>query len=156
MVQLLCVGLSSNRYLCNTCGALWLIIDAASIVWSNIFCTITCMSRAAKITLVGSIILSAMTVWGVHSLQEWERNRMYQGVLRDDERRRDKQRQRHADYEASQRNREVFERTQRVNDALEANNGLTSKDMPDSDAQVHDGCITLCSNSKKTIQHLGS
>ncbi|KAF8524491.1 hypothetical protein JB92DRAFT_2703239 [Gautieria morchelliformis] len=68
------------------------------------------MSRAAKITLVGSIILSAMTVWGVHFLQEWERNVMYQGVLRDDERRRDKQRQRQADYEASQRNREVFER----------------------------------------------
>jgi protein PET117 len=57
--------------------------------------------------------------------------RMYQGVLRDDERRRDKQRQRQTDYETSQRNREVFERTQRVNDTLEANNGLTSKDTPD-------------------------
>ncbi|KAF8488914.1 hypothetical protein JB92DRAFT_2820225 [Gautieria morchelliformis] len=81
------------------------------------------MSRAAKITLVGSIILSAMTVWGMHFLQEWERNVMYQGVLRDDERRRDKQRHRIT-------RPLVFERTQRVNDAFEANNGLTSKDTP--------------------------
>ena len=39
---------------------------------------------------------------------------MYQGVLRDDERRREKQRERQAEYVASQKNREVFDRTQSV------------------------------------------
>lgn len=39
---------------------------------------------------------------------------MYQGVVRDDERRREKQRQRQADYERSQKNREILGRTQNV------------------------------------------
>lgn len=47
---------------------------------------------------------------------------MYQGVVRDDERRREKQRQRQADYEASQKGREVLERTQSVSGSLEGSN----------------------------------
>ncbi|KAF8591739.1 hypothetical protein K439DRAFT_1325961 [Ramaria rubella] len=90
------------------------------------------MSRAAKITLVGSIILSGLTVWGVHYLQEWERDRMYQGVVRDDERRREKLVQRQADYELSKKNREIYERTQRAGgDSTEdSNSGLAESRAP--------------------------
>ncbi|KIJ34955.1 hypothetical protein M422DRAFT_135185, partial [Sphaerobolus stellatus SS14] len=48
------------------------------------------MSRAAKATLIGSIIFTTATVWGVHFLQQWESDRMYDGVLRDDARRKEK------------------------------------------------------------------
>jgi protein PET117 len=40
---------------------------------------------------------------------------MYQGVLRDDERRREKMRQRQNDLLQSQRKREIYERAQTVN-----------------------------------------
>ncbi|CAD6575198.1 MAG: hypothetical protein TREMPRED_001329, partial [Tremellales sp. Tagirdzhanova-0007] len=48
------------------------------------------MSRASKVFLSSSIVLSAVTVWGVHYLQQRESDTMYQGVLRDEERVRDK------------------------------------------------------------------
>lgn len=43
---------------------------------------------------------------------------MYKGVLRDDERRREKMRQRQEDLEASQRKRELYERVQAVEKSL--------------------------------------
>lgn len=39
---------------------------------------------------------------------------MFKGVLRDDERRREKMQQREADFRASQQKRELYERVQRV------------------------------------------
>jgi protein PET117 len=39
---------------------------------------------------------------------------MYQGVLRDDERRREKMRQRQAELEESRKKREIYERVQNV------------------------------------------
>ncbi|KAF8519357.1 hypothetical protein BU17DRAFT_47825 [Hysterangium stoloniferum] len=72
------------------------------------------MSRTARATFIGSVILSGLTIWGVHFLQEWERDRMYQGVVRDEERRKQKQQQRQADFQASLRSRELFEKTQSV------------------------------------------
>ncbi|CEH15134.1 hypothetical protein CBOM_02929 [Ceraceosorus bombacis] len=41
------------------------------------------MSRAAKATLVGSIIVSGLTVWGVHYMQVREARNMHKGVERD-------------------------------------------------------------------------
>ncbi|KAI0053172.1 hypothetical protein FA95DRAFT_937163 [Auriscalpium vulgare] len=72
------------------------------------------MSRAAKATLIGSLLVSGLVVWGVHYQQQQEHERMYQGVLRDDERRREKMKQREDDYIQSQRKREIYERVQRV------------------------------------------
>jgi protein PET117 len=43
---------------------------------------------------------------------------MYKGVLRDDERRREKMRQRQEELEASQRKRELYERVQAVEKSL--------------------------------------
>jgi protein PET117 len=57
---------------------------------------------------------------------------MYQGVVRDDERRREKQRQRQVDYERSQKNREILERAQGVGSIMEegANNNLAGRNVP--------------------------
>ncbi|KAH9167388.1 hypothetical protein EDB89DRAFT_1856615 [Lactarius sanguifluus] len=72
------------------------------------------MSRAAKATLVASIIVSSLTVWGVHYIQHQEHETMYQGVLRDDERRKRKMKEREGDLLRSQQRREIYERVQHV------------------------------------------
>ncbi|KAJ7577009.1 hypothetical protein C8J56DRAFT_799628 [Mycena floridula] len=78
------------------------------------------MSRAAKATLTAAICFSAAIVWGVHFQQQQERETMYQGVLRDDERRREKQLQRMRDFEESKQKRELYERVQRVEQPKES------------------------------------
>ena len=90
------------------------------------------MSRAAKITLGAALVTSALIVWGVHHLQVTEREvrrvptlskastdcirfqTMYQGVLKDDERRREKMRQREEELQRSLQRRELYERVQTV------------------------------------------
>ncbi|EJF64081.1 hypothetical protein DICSQDRAFT_54204 [Dichomitus squalens LYAD-421 SS1] len=72
------------------------------------------MSRAAKFTLGAAIFTSVLVVWGVHHLQVTERATMYQGVLKDDERRRDKMRQREEELQRSLQKRELYERVQTV------------------------------------------
>ncbi|ESK95113.1 cytochrome c oxidase assembly protein [Moniliophthora roreri MCA 2997] len=68
----------------------------------------------ARRTLVAAILFSTFTIWAVHYQQEQERENMYQGVLRDDERRREKMRQRQAEFDESKRKRETYERVQAV------------------------------------------
>lgn len=80
--------------------------------------------------MAASCAISAFIIWGVHYQQTKERDvcivfstvntsthgaqDMFQGVLRDDERRRAKMRQRQQEFEESQRRREIYERTQTV------------------------------------------
>ncbi|KAF9477597.1 hypothetical protein BDN70DRAFT_810420 [Pholiota conissans] len=70
--------------------------------------------RRAKATLAGAVLFCTLTIVAVHFQQHQERSTMYQGVLRDDERRHEKMRQRQEDLEASQRKRELYERVQAV------------------------------------------
>ncbi|KAF8488385.1 hypothetical protein F5888DRAFT_1623151 [Russula emetica] len=84
------------------------------------------MSRAAKATLIASIVVSSFTVWGVHYLQQQEHDKMYQGVLRDDERRKRKMKERDEDFLQSQRKREIYESVQRVENIVQ---------VPDSDTR---------------------
>ena len=90
------------------------------------------MSRAAKATLLASILVSSVTVWGVHYLQQQEHDvrstpprfvdtvpillpqTMYQGVLRDDERRKRKMKEREENFLQSQKKRGIYESVQRV------------------------------------------
>ncbi|KAF8845100.1 hypothetical protein BDN67DRAFT_920428 [Paxillus ammoniavirescens] len=72
------------------------------------------MSSRAKAALVASFAISGAIIWGVHYQQHKEREDMFQGVLRDDERRREKMRRRQEDFQESQRKREVYESTQTV------------------------------------------
>ncbi|KAI9603702.1 hypothetical protein KEM48_000467 [Puccinia striiformis f. sp. tritici PST-130] len=44
------------------------------------------MSRTARLTLLLTSSITGLTVWGVHFLQTSERDAMYQGVIRDEER----------------------------------------------------------------------
>ncbi|KAI6164600.1 hypothetical protein EDD17DRAFT_1474348 [Pisolithus thermaeus] len=72
------------------------------------------MSTRAKATLAVSCTISALIIWGVHYQQSKEREDMYRGVLRDDERRKEKMRQRDEEFRISQRKREAYERVQTV------------------------------------------
>ncbi|ADV20624.1 hypothetical protein I305_06363 [Cryptococcus gattii E566] len=44
------------------------------------------MSVTAKAFFISAVAVSATTVWGVHYLQKWEYDNMYQGILKDDAR----------------------------------------------------------------------
>ncbi|PVG04730.1 hypothetical protein CPB86DRAFT_778017 [Serendipita vermifera] len=72
------------------------------------------MSKVARATLVGSAIICGITVWGVHYLQRKELDDMYKGVLRDDERRAAKLRERQEQLMESQRKRAIYETVQKV------------------------------------------
>ncbi|KAJ1645752.1 hypothetical protein J3B02_002496 [Coemansia erecta] len=50
------------------------------------------MSKAAKLTFLGSCVFAVGTIWFVHKAQEIERESMYQGVLRDQERKAQRER----------------------------------------------------------------
>ncbi|KAH8111010.1 hypothetical protein DFH11DRAFT_1729741 [Phellopilus nigrolimitatus] len=75
------------------------------------------MSKAARVTLAASVLFATGTIWGVHYMQQAERETMFKGVLRDDERRREKMRQREEELQESSRKRELYERIQRVGGA---------------------------------------
>ncbi|KAF5316657.1 hypothetical protein D9619_006422 [Psilocybe cf. subviscida] len=70
--------------------------------------------RRAKATLIGAVAFSALVIFGVHFQQHQERQTMYQGVLKDDERRRQKLEERRQEFLASQKKRELYESVQRV------------------------------------------
>ncbi|EJU03781.1 hypothetical protein DACRYDRAFT_21226 [Dacryopinax primogenitus] len=71
-------------------------------------------SRASKITFIASIAFAAVTVWGVHYMQDQERESMYQGVLKDEARVAAKRRQREQLLLESQQKREIYEGVQPV------------------------------------------
>ncbi|KAF8216615.1 hypothetical protein K438DRAFT_1558018 [Mycena galopus ATCC 62051] len=71
-------------------------------------------SRRAKATLGAAVAFAGLTIWAVHFQQEQQHQTMYKGVLRDDERRREKMQQRQEDLEESRRKRELYEKVQQV------------------------------------------
>ncbi|KAF9530463.1 hypothetical protein CPB83DRAFT_892742 [Crepidotus variabilis] len=68
----------------------------------------------AKATLAAAVVFSSFTIWAVHYQQHQERDNMYQGVLKDDERRREKMKQREEAFQTSQKKREIYESVQTV------------------------------------------
>lgn len=72
------------------------------------------MSRAARATLAVSALFAGVTIWGVHFMQSRERETMFKGVLRDDERRREKMLQREEELAESLRKSQLYESVQRV------------------------------------------
>ncbi|KIY70596.1 hypothetical protein CYLTODRAFT_419688 [Cylindrobasidium torrendii FP15055 ss-10] len=72
------------------------------------------MSLAAKASFTGACAFTALTIWAVHYQQSQERETMYKGVLKDDQRRKEKMKQRQEFFEASQRKRELYESVQKV------------------------------------------
>ncbi|KAF7308879.1 hypothetical protein MKEN_01088200 [Mycena kentingensis (nom. inval.)] len=77
-------------------------------------------SRRAKTTLGAAVAFAALTIWAVHFQQELQHETMYQGVVRDDERRKKKMLQREAELRESQKKREIYEQVQRVHKDDEA------------------------------------
>jgi protein PET117 len=89
------------------------------------------MSRAAKLTLLGAIVTSGVTVWGVHYMQVQEREvsvlsfvrraalnlcpllqTMHKGVERDQARQDEKKRQRAIDLKINQEKERQFQQMQ--------------------------------------------
>ncbi|KDN47965.1 hypothetical protein K437DRAFT_255697 [Tilletiaria anomala UBC 951] len=70
------------------------------------------MSRAAKVTLAASAVLSGLTVWGVHYMQDAERAVMYKGVERDEARQAEKKRQRELDLQLNKEREQEFQKVQ--------------------------------------------
>ncbi|KAJ7224157.1 hypothetical protein GGX14DRAFT_424516 [Mycena pura] len=71
-------------------------------------------SRRAKATLSAAIGLTALTIWAVHFQQEQQHKTMYQGVVRDDERRRRKMQLREDELQESRQKRESYEKVQPI------------------------------------------
>ncbi|KAF5387356.1 hypothetical protein D9757_005719 [Collybiopsis confluens] len=90
------------------------------------------MSTRAKITLATAVVLSSLTVWGVHYQQKQERESMYQGVLKDDARRLEKMKQRQLDFDESKRRRELYEHVQPVEDDSSTGQSIPSSSSSDS------------------------
>ncbi|EFP74473.2 hypothetical protein PGT21_031353 [Puccinia graminis f. sp. tritici] len=74
------------------------------------------MSRTAKLTLLLTSSITGLTVWGVHFLQTSERDAMYQGVIRDEERIKVRLAQlaREAEFEEQKVRREYLEHVQPI------------------------------------------
>ncbi|PWZ00979.1 hypothetical protein BCV70DRAFT_199343 [Testicularia cyperi] len=70
------------------------------------------MSRPAKFTLAASVIISGFTVWGVHYMQEREREVMYRGVERDEARQEEKKRKRMLDLQVNQEKEAQYQKMQ--------------------------------------------
>lgn len=70
------------------------------------------MSRPAKLTLAASVLISGLTVWGVHFMQEREREVMYRGVERDEARQEEKKRKRLLDLQINQEKEAAYQKIQ--------------------------------------------
>ncbi|CAK5267661.1 unnamed protein product, partial [Mycena citricolor] len=63
--------------------------------------------NSRQVDVGASLGFAALTIWGVHFQQELQHEAMYKGVIRDDERRKEKMEQRERDLEESKRKREL-------------------------------------------------
>ncbi|KAF8315361.1 hypothetical protein DL93DRAFT_2166733 [Clavulina sp. PMI_390] len=72
------------------------------------------MSIRARITLAASVVFTASTIYFVHWNQENERETMYRGVVRDEERVAKKKAEREAEFRISMARREKYEAVQPI------------------------------------------
>ncbi|CAK7242116.1 MAG: hypothetical protein STHCBS139747_003593 [Sporothrix thermara] len=77
------------------------------------------MSRASKLTLLGTSLFAASTVAFVHFQQEAEKNAMHQGVVRDMEQQRIKK-ERQLDFDMQRALEAEYKKEQTVHDAIAA------------------------------------
>ncbi|KAF4959800.1 hypothetical protein FSARC_10625 [Fusarium sarcochroum] len=83
------------------------------------------MSRASKLTLMATSLLTVGTVVAVHFQQKFERAAMHEGVVRDMEQQRVK-RERQLDFDMQKQLEAEFKREQSVHDSIAA----AEKDLP--------------------------
>ncbi|BGP02652.1 hypothetical protein JCM10021v2_006372 [Rhodotorula toruloides] len=78
------------------------------------------MSRMAKALFAGSVLFCGASIWGVHMIQVRERETMFAGVIRDEERLAAKraQKERQLEFEDQARKRAYLEQVQSVSQAL--------------------------------------
>ncbi|ATY63123.1 cytochrome c oxidase assembly protein [Cordyceps militaris CM01] len=76
------------------------------------------MSRASKLTLLGTSLFAATTIVFVHFQQNFEQQAMHQGVVRDMEQQRIK-RERQLDFDMQKALEEEYKQEQNVHSSLE-------------------------------------
>ncbi|KAK0617550.1 hypothetical protein B0T14DRAFT_433893 [Immersiella caudata] len=74
------------------------------------------MSRASKLTLLGTSLSAAGTVVFVHFQQKWEKDAMHQGVVRDMEQQRIKK-ERQLDFDLQRELEAEYKKVQTVRDS---------------------------------------
>ncbi|KAG5970261.1 hypothetical protein E4U55_001763 [Claviceps digitariae] len=74
------------------------------------------MSRASKLTLGGTSLLTACTIAFVHFQQKWEKDAMHEGVIRDMEQQRIK-RERQLDFDMQRQLEAEYKQHQTVRDS---------------------------------------
>ncbi|KIH86897.1 cytochrome c oxidase assembly protein [Sporothrix brasiliensis 5110] len=84
------------------------------------------MSRASKLTLLGTSLFAASTVAFVHFQQEAEKTAMHQGVVRDMEQQRIKQ-ERQLDFDTQRALELQYKQEQSVHDAVAAADAAEAK-----------------------------
>ncbi|KAL1891284.1 hypothetical protein Sste5346_007744 [Sporothrix stenoceras] len=84
------------------------------------------MSRASKLTLLGTSLFAASTVGFVHFQQEAEKNAMHQGVVRDMEQLRIKK-ERQLDFDMQRALELEYKKEQSVHDAIAAAEAAEAK-----------------------------
>ncbi|KAJ6786891.1 hypothetical protein PWT90_00033 [Aphanocladium album] len=77
------------------------------------------MSRASKLTLLGTSFFAAGTIVFVHFQQKFEQQAMHEGVIRDMEQQRIK-RERQLDFDMQKALEEEYKREQNVHSSLES------------------------------------
>ncbi|KAF4450654.1 hypothetical protein F53441_6315 [Fusarium austroafricanum] len=77
------------------------------------------MSRASKLTLLGTSLLTVGTVVAVHFQQKFEREAMHEGVVRDMEQQRVK-RERQLDFDLQKQLEAEYKKEQTVHDSIAA------------------------------------
>ncbi|ERT02900.1 hypothetical protein HMPREF1624_01204 [Sporothrix schenckii ATCC 58251] len=85
------------------------------------------MSRASKLTLLGTSLFAASTVAFVHFQQEAEKTAMHQGVVRDMEQQRIKQ-ERQLDFDMQRALELQYKQEQSVHDAIAAADAAEAKE----------------------------
>ncbi|KAK3682801.1 hypothetical protein B0T22DRAFT_294831 [Podospora appendiculata] len=88
------------------------------------------MSRASKLTLMGTSLFAAVTVILVHNQQKWEKKAMHQGVIRDMEQQRVK-RERQLDFDLQRELEAEYKKEQSVRETTaEANFTPSGRSAP--------------------------
>ncbi|GAA6060517.1 hypothetical protein JCM10212_005598 [Sporobolomyces blumeae] len=102
------------------------------------------MSRAAKALFTGSVLFAGVSIWGVHMIQVRERETMYAGVLRDDERlaAKKQQRLRELEFEDQAKKRAYLESVQHVSHPVVEPRRVKPEHVPTGPEGLDFGCKT--------------
>ncbi|GAA5928784.1 Pet117p [Sporobolomyces koalae] len=102
------------------------------------------MSRTARTFFIGSVVFTGVSIWGVHMIQVRERETMFAGVIRDEQRLQAKkqQRLRELEFEDQAKKRAYLESVQHVSNPVVEPRKVEPDQVPTSSEGMDFGCKT--------------